>query len=238
MNAILSYMKRNYKILIVVAVLAVALWSFVIPKQQTSDPEKDRLLVELITFVVERGHYDPADIDDEFSKGVYKSYLESIDPSKRFFIQSDIDEFSKYETQLDDMILNKDLTFFDLTHKRLLKRIEGAEGFYKEILAKPFNYKVDEEFNVDYEKQPYPANESALRTRWEKQLKLSVLSTATDKEKLQDAPVKDKNKENRKVGEKIESAPKAADKKEDGTKKTFAELEKEARESTLKSLND
>ncbi|NDI97784.1 tail-specific protease [Flavobacterium sp. LaA7.5] len=236
MNAILRYMKRNYKILLIVAVLAVALWSFIPKQQQTSDPEKDRLLVELITFVIEKGHYDPADIDDEFSKGVYKSYLESIDPSKRFFIQSDIDEFSKYETRIDDMILEKDLTFFDLTHERLLKRISEAEGFYKEILAKPFDYKIDEEFNVDYEKQPYSANNDALKSRWEKQLKLSVLSTITDKQKLQDAPA-DKNKENLKVGEKTDPA-KVSDKKEDGTKKTFTELEKEARESTLKSLDD
>ena len=222
----------------IVAVLAVALWSFIPKQQPASDPEKDRLLIELITFVIEKGHYDPANIDDEFSKGVYKDYLESIDPSKRFFIQSDIDEFSKYETRIDDMILDRDLTFFDLTYNRLIKRIDEAEGFYKEILAKPFNYKVDEEFSVDYEKQPYPANDNALRARWEKQLKLSVLSTVTDKQKLQDTPAVDKNKDNLKVGENIEPAKKSGDKKVDGTKKTFTELEKEARESTLKSLND
>ena len=232
MNAILRYMKRNYKILMIVAVLAVALWSFIPKQQQASDPEKDRLLVELITFVIEKGHYEPADINDEFSKGVYKSYLESIDPSKRFFIQSDIDEFSQYETQLDDMILNKDLSFFDLTHKRLIQRISEAEGFYKEILAQPFNFKIDEEFNVDYDKQPYPANDNALRSRWEKQLKLSVLSTVTDKQKLQDAPPKEKNKD------KTDKKEAFADKKTDDVKKTFAELEKEARESTLKSLDD
>ena len=232
MNAILSYMKRNYKILAFVAILAVALWSFM-PKQKVeSDPGRDKLLMELITFVIEKGHYDPAKIDDTFSKAVYKSYFESIDPSKRFFIQSDLDEFSQYEDKIDDMILAKDLTFFDLTYNRLLKRIKESEGFYKDILSTPFDFSKNEEYNVDYEKMPYPKNDAELRARWEKQLKLSVLSTIVDKQKLQDTPV-DKNKDINKVDE-----PKVEKKADDGKKKTFAELEKEARESTLKSLND
>jgi len=233
MNAILSYMKRNYKILAFVAILAVALWSFM-PKQKdvSGDPDRDKLLLELITFVIEKGHYDPAKIDDKFSKGVYKSYLESIDPSKRFFIQSDIDEFSKYEDKIDDMINDKDLSFFDLTQNRLKQRIKESEGFYKDILSKPFDFTKNEEFNVDYEKMPYPKNDDELRNRWEKQLKLSVLSTITDKQKIQETPADKKD-----VAAK--DASKATDKKEDeGKKKTFEELEKEARESTLKSLDD
>ena len=57
-----------------------------------------------MTFVLEKGHYSPVEINDDFSKKVYKKYLDNIDPTKRFFIQSDIDEFSKYETSIDDMI--------------------------------------------------------------------------------------------------------------------------------------
>lgn len=222
MNAIFKYMKRNYKILLLVTVLAVALWSF-IPKQQTAaDPDKDKVLLELITFVIERGHYDPADINDDFSKGVYKSYLEGIDPSKRFFIQSDIDEFSQYETRIDDMINNRDLTFFDLTHERLLQRMEEAEDFYRDILSRPFDFTKEEQFSIDYKKQPYPKDKKALKERWEKQLKLSVLSTVTDKQKLQEETGKKPAEE----GKKAEKA------------KTFAELEKEARESALKSLDE
>lgn len=214
-------MKRNYKILLFVALLSGLLWGFMPAMQKKAeDPERDRVLVDLLMHVIERTHYDPAAVDDTFSKGVYKSYLEQIDPSKRFFTQSDIDEFSKYETRIDDMINERDLTFFNLTHERLLKRIKESEGFYKEILARPFDFTKDEEYNVDYEKQPYVKNDSELKERWEKQLKLSVLSTVTDKQKLQD-----------------DTAAKDADKPYEA-KKSFAELEKEARESTLKSLNE
>ena len=71
MNKIIQFMRRNYKILMVIIALCIGLWSF-IPREKSSDPEKDKMLIELLTFVIEKGHYSPAVIDDTFSKGVYK----------------------------------------------------------------------------------------------------------------------------------------------------------------------
>lgn len=232
MNAFTRFMKRNYKILAIVVLLAGALFGFtLLPKEKENDPERDQLLVELLTFVIEKGHYSPAAIDDTFSKGVYKSYLEGLDPSKRFFTQADITEFAKYETQLDDQINKRDLSFFDLTYKRLVERIKESEGFYKEILAKPFDFTKDETFNVDYEHQPYAKNDAELRARWNKQLKLSVLSSVTDKQKLQETPAEELATDDK-------TADVVKERREEEPKKTFAELEKESRESTLKSLDD
>ena len=223
-------MKRNYKIVLIILALSIGLWSFV-PRQK-SDPEKDKMLLELLVFVIERGHYDPSIIDDKFSAGVYKDYIEALDPSKRFFLQSDIDEFAKFQTLLDDQIKNKDLSFFNLTYERLIKRIDESKLFYKEILDKPFDYSVVEDFNTDYEKLPYAQSASDLKEKWRKQIKLSTLSALTDKLKMQEdlkngvvdpkKPVSDK-----KPAVQVEVAT-----------KTYAELEKETRESSLKSLND
>ncbi|WP_324217263.1 carboxy terminal-processing peptidase [Flavobacterium sp.] len=231
MNAILNFMKRNYKVLLVIVALSVAFWSF-IPREK-NDPEKDKLLLELLTFVVERGHYDPAAIDDKFSKGIYKDYMEALDPSKRFFLQSDIDEFSKFETQLDDQIKNKDLSFFDLTYNRLMKRITESKAYYKIILEKPFDYKVEEDFNTDYEKLPYSTTVAELHERWRKQIKLSTLSSLTDKLKYEE----DKKKGIINKTSKEETAFDSA-KSEKSDPKTFEELEKETRESSLKSLDE
>ena len=128
MNTIIQFMKRHYKKLLIVAALSIGLWSFM-PKTEVSDPEKDKTLIELLTFVLEKGHYNPAVIDDAFSKQVYAEYIKSLDPSKRFLLQSDLNEFSKYETRIDDAIRNKDLTFFDLTYNRLIKRMNESKGY-------------------------------------------------------------------------------------------------------------
>lgn len=209
-------MKKNYKIILLVTALSAILWSF-IPSQKKEDPEKDKLLLDLLTMVLERGHYSPVPIDDNFSKKVYKKYLNNIDPTKRFFIQSDIEEFSKYEFSIDDMILNKDLTFFNLTNARLLKRMKESRTIYENILENPFDFTVKEYINVDYDKLPFCDSKSDLEDRWRKQLKLSALSSITDKQKLEE------------------------DKKKDDSKyevKSFETLEKEVRESSLKSLNE
>ena len=217
MNPILQFMKRNYKVLLAVLALSVAMWSFM-PKGKASDPEKDKLLIELLTFVIEKGHYNPIPIDDAFSKGVYKDYLDALDPSKRFFLKSDIDEFAKYETLIDDQINSKDLSFFDLTYTRLLKRMNESKAYYQDALSSPIDYKKDESISTDYEKIEYAKNEKELKDRWRKQVKLSALSSLVEKEKVQEE--KSKLPENK------------------DTPKSFIELEKETRESTLKSLND
>ncbi len=217
-------MKRNYKIVLIILALSIGLWSFV-PRQK-SDPEKDKMLLELLVFVIERGHYDPAAIDDKFSAGVYKDYIEALDPSKRFFLQSDIDEFAKFQTLLDDQIKNKDLSFFNLTYERLIKRIDESKLFYKDILDKPFDYSVVEDFNTDYEKLPYAQSAADLKEKWRKQIKLSTLSALTDKLKMQE-DLKNGVVDPKKPAAQVEVAT-----------KTYTDLEKETRESSLKSLND
>ncbi|UOK43523.1 MULTISPECIES: carboxy terminal-processing peptidase [Flavobacterium] len=215
MNTFWQFMKRNYKIVLLIMALSAVLWSFMPSKKE--DPEKDKLLLELLSFVLEKGHYDPIAMDDTFSKSVYKEYIDAIDPSRRFFVQSDIDEFKKYETQIDDMIKNKDLRFFELTYSRLVERMGESKKIYKEILEKQFDFNKEDNINTDYEKLPFSKNKAELKERWEKQLKLSVLSSITDKLKLEDD--KKKKDPNYKA-------------------KTFAELEENSRETTMKSLNE
>ena len=246
MDTIINFMKRNYKILIAVVLLSVTLFAFKINSDRSDDPEKDKMLLELLTFVIEKGHYDPAKIDDTFSKGIYKDYIEALDPSKRFFLQSDIDEFSKYETLLDDQLLNKELTFFNLTYNRLMKRMLEGKGFYKDILSTPFDYSVDETFNTDYEKAPYAKNVSELKERWRKQIKLSTLSSLTDRLKIQENKEKGiVDKEDKttsevlKPGESVDGLSNTDNDKSSNDKpKTFEELEKITRESSLKSLDE
>ena len=247
MNTIINYMKRNYKILLALVLLSVTLFAFKMKSSNEVDPDKDKLLLELLTFVIEKGHYNPAAIDDNFSKGIYKDYIQALDPSKRFFLQADIDDFVKYETELDDQIINKDLTFFNLTYDRLMKRMEESKGIYGDILKTPFDYKINETFNTDYDKAPYAKSTSELKDRWRKQLKLSTLSSLTDRLKLQ---------ENKSKGIKQDTVSdtdasliqgddlteNAADSKKytgDADKiKTYDELEKETRESAKKSLDE
>ena len=233
-------MKRNYKILLALVLLSVTLFAFKMKSSNEGDPDKDKLLLELLTFVIEKGHYSPTTIDDNFSKGVYKDYIKALDPSKRFFLQSDIDEFSKYELELDDQIKNKDLTFFNLTFERLMKRMEQSKLIYQNILSTPFNYNTNEFYNTDSEKAPYVKSVNELKDRWRKQLKLSTLSSLTDRIKVQEERENVATIDTISVTSQAEG--KALGRKNDVTSndkvKTFAQLEKENRESAKKALDE
>ena len=222
-------MKRNYKVLLVVGILAAGLWSFIPSKKITGD-DKDKMLIELLSFVLEKGHFSPIEINDEFSKKAYASYIESLDPTKRFFIQSDIAEFQKYELSIDDMIRSKDLSFFDLTYKRLMQRMKESKVIYTNILSKPLDLNDNETINVDYEKLPYAATMKDLDQRWRKQLELAVLSDITDKEDIQNALSSGISDETKDVKD-----AKPAEKSEP---KSFEELEKTDRKTTESNLNN
>jgi len=158
-------------------------------------------------------------------------------------LQSDIDEFKKYETQIDDQILSRDLTFFDLTYNRLEKRIEESKKYYKDILSKPFDYKKEESTNTDYEKLPFAKNDAELRDRWYKQIKLSTLASLTNKLEIQEGKDVTDNDDFNGVSEllKEQAVKKAEEKKKEKAeieKKPFDVLEKETRESQLKSLDE
>ncbi len=179
------------------------------------DPDKDKLLIDLITYVLNQGHYDAKEINDEFSANVYEDYLEGMDPSKRFFYQKDIEDFSSFKDKIDDQIKGKDIEFFNLTYGRLQQRMEEARSIYKKILAEPFDFTENEKIDTDYDNLKYVSSKAELTKRWKEQLKFNTLITYHDLK--QD-----------------EETKKEAD--DSYTIKSDAELEKEARESTLSNM--
>ena len=139
------------------------------------DPNKDKLLIELLKYVLEKGHYQSQDINDQLSLKVFNSYLEMIDPQKKYFLNSDFKEFKKFEKLIDDQWLSYDLTFFNLTHDRLVQRINEVELFLPSLFKKTFEFDSDEKINVDFENLSFPKNDKERKERWRKQLKFSML---------------------------------------------------------------
>lgn len=209
-------MIRKFKFVLPILFVLGLITSFHSVAHTETDP-KDKVLLTILKYVLTQGHYQPKEIDDAFSEKVYTKFIESIDPSKRYFLQSDIDEFSIYKDLIDDQINNEDLTFFFFVYERLKLRTEESKAYYKEILAHKFDFDLNDTLNVDYENTAYAKNKNELLKTWNKQLKFNTLSRLYDK--LNDEEDK---------------------KKEDSTyeKKSFKVLEKESREATLTSMND
>ena len=106
-------MKRNINILLLTLLLAFASCSFTTKTFEESD-DKDKLLVQLITYVLEQGHFEPKDMNDEFSQHVFDDYLNQLDPSNRYLYERDMNEFSAYKNELDNPLMEYDLSCGDL----------------------------------------------------------------------------------------------------------------------------
>ena len=157
------------------------------------DPEKDKVLISVLNYMLTKGHYVQKELNDEFSKHVFTNFIDGLDPSKRYFTKDDIKEFSKYKYQIDNQLKESDIAFYNLVYGRFLSKIKNAKQYYGSLLKKPFNYKKDEFIDLDYKKTEYAKSEKELINYWRKQLKLQTIDRiqeleALDKEKFEKDP--------------------------------------------------
>ncbi len=242
----MQILKKNFKVLFLAVFVAVASCSFT--TKEFKDPDKDKLLLDLVTYVIEKGHYDPKAVDDAFSADVYENFIKGLDPLKRYFLASDIAEFSKYKTEIDDQIKEKDLSFFDLVHSRFLERMAEVRKLYPEILDKPFDFSKKESINLDYDNIGFAKDSKELRERWKQQLKFTTLSGYYDlvedqKNMEKGISASDENSDSDSDefdSDEYTSKSKKSEKKstEPFVPQSLAELEAKARETTKKSLDE
>ena len=159
---------------------------FELSANKFDDPNKDKLLVELVSVVLDRLHYDPKIIDDDFSKSLYDDYIKAIDPQKRFLLKSDIEKFDQYKLLIDDQIKSSSIDFFNLTYETLMSRVDEVESFYIDILDNPFDFNIDENLNTDFEQLEYAVGLNDKISIWRKRLKLSTLDGFATKKIVQE----------------------------------------------------
>ncbi len=203
-------MKFRFKI----SFLAIsALLIFLAFTTETENTQKDKILLQVILQGLSQVHYEPQELDDDFSGKVYDLYLKRLDYNKRFFTKSDVASFEKYREELDNEAAEASYDFFELSTKILNERVALIEGFYKDILAEPFDFSKDEYIEVDYEKMDYAKDDQELKERWRQLLKYQTLTRLSDKLEQQEEGE-----------EKLKGKP-------------YEELEVESREKVLENQN-
>ncbi|MEM9990524.1 MAG: carboxy terminal-processing peptidase [Bacteroidota bacterium] len=176
-------------------------------------PEKESVLMRTILNISKQYHFDPEEVNDDYSEKIYDLYLERLDGAHRWLTQQDVELLMPYRTQLDDEATQGTYNFFDMSVKMRQAGIEKTQKYYQELLAEPFDFTVKEDITFDRENQPFAKDDTELREYWRKSLKYEVMTRLADKLKEQA-----ESEEQEEEGE----AP-----------KTEAELEAEAREKVL-----
>lgn len=180
--------------------------------------DKNDVIFELLFGSLNQNHYSPLKIDDAFSEKVFELYIKRLDYNKKFLLQSDYDALARFRRDIDDQLLNQRHDFYTRSIETYINRLKEKENWNKELLAKPLDFTVNEEYEVDYEKTTYAKSEADLKNEWRKMIKYQVLLRLDDM---------------------LDRQEKAIEKKDTAYKvKSFDSLEVDARRKTLKANED
>lgn len=130
----------------------------------------------VIVNLLNRYHYSKTTLNDSLSSAIFDNYFESLDPNKAYFLQSDLDYFSKYRYSLDEDLPEGNLDFgyelFTVYRERALARME----YIFEYLKTEPDFSKEEYFQTDRENIPWPTEYKELDDIWNKIVKNQALS--------------------------------------------------------------
>ena len=146
-------------------------------ENNTLSPSVDHLrATKIITDFLSRYHYRKVELDDEFSATIFKNFLDVLDPTKSYFLATDIARFDKYKFTLDDALRANNLlpaySMFSTYRKRVNERIEYALL----LIDKEFDFNKDESFIIERENASWPYTIEQQNDLWRKRIKNDVLS--------------------------------------------------------------
>jgi carboxyl-terminal processing protease len=141
--------------------------------------EQENYVARRVADIVAREHYRRAPLDDHLSSLILDRYLDAIDGGRSYFYASDIAEFERYRYELDDAIKAGDVEPAFVIFRRYQQRSRERMAYAIELLAKKPDFDIDESFNFDREKEPWPANAAEMNELWRKRVKNDALSLVT-----------------------------------------------------------
>ncbi|PZW57488.1 S41A family C-terminal processing peptidase-1 [Pseudomonas sp. URMO17WK12:I6] len=142
-------------------------------------PDRDEVIASLnVVELLKRHHYSKPPLDDARSAIIYDSYLKLLDPSRSYFMASDIAEFDKWKTQFDDFLKSGDLNAGFTIYKRYLDRVKARLDFALAELNKgvdKIDFTTKETLLVDRKDAPWLKTTAELDDLWRKRVKDEVL---------------------------------------------------------------
>ncbi|WP_460766887.1 carboxy terminal-processing peptidase [Niabella terrae] len=168
-------MKRLPFVLLLV-VMAGAFVAFKNTLASNPPPGKYEAIMRLVAGLLSQGHYAPKEINDNFSQKVFDKFLEDLDPSKNIFLQKDVDSLGAlYGKTIDDELNGAQVASIMGISQVFDQRVAESEAWSDQILAKPFDYKIDESVQFDGKQLQFPTTQKEREDRWRKKLKYYAL---------------------------------------------------------------
>jgi carboxyl-terminal processing protease len=148
-----------------------------VPGSNNLEPTVQQSIVcKTVAQFVTTYNYKKVELNDSLSSVIYNRFIKSLDENHNYLLASDVTDFDKYKTVLDDDINNGNLNdvfyMFNVFQKRYEERIKYSLA----QLDKTFDFTQNESFTYDRDKMPYAASEVDLNADWTKRVKYDMLN--------------------------------------------------------------
>ena len=132
----------------------------------------------LLKRFMDKNHYLPLQWNDSSSTILFDKWIADLDKEKLFFTQKDIATLAAYKNNLDEEMLGKSWSFFEVSTTLYKKRIQKADSIIQVYLSKPIDFSKPDNFT--WPASNFAASEIELTKRWQQYLKWRLLDNIAD----------------------------------------------------------
>ena len=150
----------------------------------------DRRVSLLVAQLMQTNHLSNQPLDDMRSMRAFDNYVDNLDPLKVYFLQSDIAEFERFKTLLDDQMLAGDFTAAYAVFNRFLERLDQRTELAVELVDQEHDFTIEEDIMTDVDQLDFAKSDEEIRDRWRKRIKYSLLVMRGDEAKKKEAAEK------------------------------------------------
>ena len=136
---------------------------------------RERQVARMVTRFVERTHYARLPLDDSLSEATLKTYLETLDGNRHYFLQSDIAYFARYRNSLDDSLRSGDMDpVFDIFRLYRLRTQQNLT-YALTVLEEEPDFSVNEDYVFDRKDLPWISTPAEMQDLWRRRVKNDAL---------------------------------------------------------------
>jgi carboxyl-terminal processing protease len=154
--------------------------------QNIKPDEQQSLAARQVVSLIESYNYKKVKLNDSISSVILDRYLKALDPSKYYFLESDIKEFEKSRNSFDDDLRNGDLSVPFYIFNVYLKRYNERINYSMAQIKAQYDFNQNDTYVFDREKMNWVASTSALDALWKQRIKYELVNlkiTGTDQAK-------------------------------------------------------
>ncbi len=138
--------------------------------------EQQSTACKAVASLISSSNYKRVPLNDSISVVIYDRFIKSLDENKNYLLASDIADFEKYKTTLDDDIKNGNLNnvfyIFNVFQKRQLERTNYAVS----QINNAFDFTKNETFTYDRKNLSWSKTVDELNADWTKRIKYELLN--------------------------------------------------------------